>query len=1250
MDGENRVLARAVMEHRNDISKTLQDRRQNRAMRRRVRSRRRRLRDFRALLAEMEIPPQLENPEPGEIKSHGNRLYALAHWRGWDWAELEEMLAEQSDDKPPRKTETVRMVDDYLKQQLPRPPLRAIGGTMRRGKSETPADFQRRQQARQTAAETLARNEELPPELLRHAELQESCLGEFSRRLAAAQKSALVAAQNPDDEPALRDALEKRRDADELRERLHNLNDISEWIGERLQAVFAVTPISADHLAVMRGHILALLGLEDGRDAFLRGNLYRPHRNRHRKKAEDKLRKLLRRADRGEWFARARAVLNCPYRVPRIRMKKHRDDSAPGGPPRRNNRNIGKCPARNPDGGRCGKNVPMRAKPEVRELLFLTEARQMNIQPRGETEHRKLHPEELRELTECADFVAAKVDKEKWDEFFSRFRPRRQSEENRSKREALLDIAAGTMPGRAAFCAAHLREKDSLLRDEKTEGAEWAALHQMRILGPEDAPPSLRCKVDAVCARVLRMAKDVGVNPASIARIGVESARFDIASLSSAEGRKLKKSAYGKKRPRVRADLAAEQDNLCAYCGQDLAANWTIDHVFPRAAGGGDAAKNRVAACAACNMEKWQFANLNLHPKALDALRRRNPEKAKFLEKSLRGGRALASAKMSAAHQTMTGGKILRAALARALFGGAEKSADLTIFPVVRAADSAMLRRRWFPQISRQKSALRDNNDFAVRVDAGKVHEEKKILYADLRPETGRLPAFIQSAPDGKIRLAPNPGDEGVYRIPMQHDIRRLSVLPANSKKRNLGAWEAVAGKEREIDLAAANVRGLLIAINGEPPTAPDLPLQWQRDGAKLTVRADAPDEHELAFASEFRVTVRPPAGHPAHTYHHAADAIVIAAALGADWEKIVRMEREAQKRHPKKRREFWRIADSGIPRDHNGHPYPDAPPENEEDFLFPARSAKGGHKTAKTGRNPLALAKINGGEFLVQRVPLDRLSAKSFHKEFPEAGAIVPASKKIRDALRDEWRKICELPSEQRDEAVNFLPGNSDVQFIAQQYLLKLRPGHILNPARTRSVQVVKFQDPRVAFVLGRGKARHRFERQEHWGEVVQWKAPDGQTGFCRRRPKWYRNKLNSEWDDSPEKGFHPPPDGANIIARFRRGLHIACEKPGLWRIAELGQYASLVPANAEARRTVESAQKQAKPETIRLAGTTETPTEWRTAIGDRVEWEGGPGVWKVQKIAKRIAIIIADDSDSRRWMRKKKSVTQKYALLRRV
>lgn len=53
-----------------------------------------------------------------------------------------------------------------------------------------------------------------------------------------------------------------------------------------------------------------------------------------------------------------------------------------------------------------------------------------------------------------------------------------------------------------------------------------------------------------------------------------------------------------------REALIIEQNGRCAYCGDNLDNNSTIDHVVPRARGGSDDDCNLVAACPDCNRAK----------------------------------------------------------------------------------------------------------------------------------------------------------------------------------------------------------------------------------------------------------------------------------------------------------------------------------------------------------------------------------------------------------------------------------------------------------------------------------------------------------------------------------------------------------------------------------------------------------------------------------------------------------------------
>ena len=820
LDGENRVLARAVVVHRDDVSDALKTRRENRAMRRRVQSKRRRLRDFRALLAEMKIAPQFRDPddrEKGEdgrekfkrrVQAVGNRLYDLAHRRGWDYAELEELLVVRPEGKPPRETDLVREADDFLKKHVPPGRLTPDPDPPKRGRNSQAAHAKRLRQW-ESARENLESGKRPPDDSLRFVRLRETCLGE----LAEAEKDAR---KNPD-EP------ERQARAEKIRRQLCKREDILRWLDERLRAAYGGELPHESELAPVRDNLLVRLGLKDGKDAFERGEIYAPGRNRHRDEMLRELKKLLAEAESENaagaspaqwrrWKKRARAVLNRPYR-----------------PKRFHNRNPGKCAAQTPAGERCGKNLPQRGK--VRELLLDIEALQMRVvDAMGDGEIRNLRPDELAELKECVNFRKGEIrDPQGWKNFlFRRFPPPKKKDdgedddETQTKRAQLRAIAEGPGAGRVrALCRECMKEKIRLLRipendrDEPWRG-RWNALNDETVFGPNDAPPSLRQKVDIVCDRVRRMLESVRAEfpefqNAEVVHIGVERAAFDISAMSSAGGKRpAKKSAYQKPRPRDRDALAAEQDGLCIYCDGRLGLNCTVDHVGAKRRGGGDSALNRVVMCAGCNILKGKKIVNTLAPKAMAALRQNNPDKADFLKKNL--GKILAN--LSAPQATMFGAKVLRGALARTIFGDAGRAKD---FPVIRAADTVLLRRRWFPRIHRMKDALRKKpDDGFVLVEAGHDREMSKT---NLDPDAPWVPRFVRQVGEGenaKIVISPDEGDEGAWRVPVvgedgeKLDLRIAVQPPKDSPVREyhhavdaIAAaaavdWEKIARLERD--------------------------------------------------------------------------------------------------------------------------------------------------------------------------------------------------------------------------------------------------------------------------------------------------------------------------------------------------------------------------------------------------------------------------------------------------------------------
>ena len=60
-------------------------------------------------------------------------------------------------------------------------------------------------------------------------------------------------------------------------------------------------------------------------------------------------------------------------------------------------------------------------------------------------------------------------------------------------------------------------------------------------------------------------------------------------------------------------NLALECKGRCAYCDLDgstdyrILANFEMDHLIPKVAGGTDHRSNRVLACRRCNDDKWRY-------------------------------------------------------------------------------------------------------------------------------------------------------------------------------------------------------------------------------------------------------------------------------------------------------------------------------------------------------------------------------------------------------------------------------------------------------------------------------------------------------------------------------------------------------------------------------------------------------------------------------------------------------------------
>lgn len=1221
-DDANRVLGAKVIKHDPALSDLLISRRANRAMRRRAKSRRRRLRDCFALLAEMDCAPEKiekKGDKDAERKKENpaNRLYALMHRRGWDYADVLELLFDAENAKPGRKVAEVDrlLIEECAPASLsPKKPLT-------KNKKETPEQFAQRlesyDQSYNRAVENYGASK--PPKKwedqgdLRWLRIKRSCF-EYLSDLAK-EKRDLAKKDGGDDAEKLVDIR------GELEREIHfwqnaKLDEMEEKIGERITAAFTDAPESLPDKKreELTGEIMAILGLADSRRRFDDGKVYRPDRNRHRSKMIGELRDLFDEVARttaakqqaqeiaardgrevgdiiAAWKKRAEEIAERQYRKKRFE-----------------NRKPGKCPAKIGDGGekgdrqdekenRCGKNLPKRGRVDIRKLLFEIEARQMNIviagqEKRKKPETRKLSDDEVKELFGCVkkwDAKRGEIDEGKWSAFFAERKtpsPKQEpesGEEHRGKKDALSDIVKGRQAGRTNLCKTHLAKRLELIRNDETESQEWADLHGERILDETDAPPSLRQKVDRVCAVAKRLIKAAGCEGAPIAHIGIESARFDINALSAREGRKLKnKASYSKPRGRSLSALIKAQNNLCLYCGEELGANKTVDHVFPKAGRGGDAWLNRVAACMPCNINKAHLRAVRVSPAALAALEENHPKKAAFIKKRLADGQ-LPPDNFAAPVQTMFGAKVLRGALAKALKNelAAGKKDGVEQFPKIRGDDVAHLRRSWFPFMARQKEALREKDRRSEAGDklVGYVGEEfnfkkdelKKIgvLRADKILPADKKDALAAKIDDGALIVsAPGADAVGKIRIRIGGECERVYALKD-------GESESEFYILRDFVPEVKREAGVCAEIEDAPPREGG-EIRWRRLILRAKGKAQKREATITTAACDIRLLICPRRAatkerreklsqeewpeDPIRKFHHFVDAAIIAA--NVDWEKISRLARNPQDRGRRESAVLIRQAkEAGLP-DLSAIAKPRAggdfcaPPVG--DWLIVDRRDKSRPKAAKTKREPVRLRYKDG--VISKRVPLDRLTRKEIER-------IVPGGEKIKEALRAAWKEIDALPDKERQAFVDYRgEKNEGNKCIAAAWFLQsddfLRPNL---PNAPRSVRVIldkAMQSP--PFALKRGEHCHHFGREVQWEEAVLYKRGK-RILLARRRPAWYVDDNNrQEWENDKR-----PPD-ADIVARFRKGdlVRVAASNnlPGLWRIKEIGKQAAIEPKDDDA------------------------------------------------------------------------------------
>ena len=196
----------------------------------------------------------------------------------------------------------------------------------------------------------------------------------------------------------------------------------------------------------------------------------------------------------------------------------------------------------------------------------------------------------------------------------------------------------------------------------------------------------------------------VSVNNPQFKHIGIETARFDIASLAQNEGKKSKKKPtarhYQISKGGDRSSLREEQDNCCLFCGELLQSDCHIDHLFPKSNGGGNVILNKVVGHSVCNINK----NNNRTPldrRVLESIKEKNLKKYNFIKNRLSSDYKLPEDMLASPQHTMFGAKLLQGVFIEKF------KVDKDEIKKIRPKDANYLKSFWFPYMNKQKRTLR---------------------------------------------------------------------------------------------------------------------------------------------------------------------------------------------------------------------------------------------------------------------------------------------------------------------------------------------------------------------------------------------------------------------------------------------------------------------------------------------------------------------------------------------------------------
>ena len=179
------------------------------------------------------------------------------------------------------------------------------------------------------------------------------------------------------------------------------------------------------------------------------------------------------------------------------------------------------------------------------------------------------------------------------------------------------------------------------------------------------------------------------------------------------------------------------------------------------------------------------------------------------------------------------------------------------------------------------------------------------------------------------------------------------------------------------------------------------------------------------------------------------------------------------------------------------------------------------------------------------------------------DLGKIADSAAKVREALQAAFRQ----PEAVKDGKLK------------PEWLQSLDDKHILRRTPRVPMQRAsggKRMNPRDrVFTINRRGTSFHFGREEDWHKVICWETPDGKRDFARRRPPFYINSRNAEWETKQQGGKwaeKKPPADAKVVAEFKRGDAVRIDKkgqamPGIWQITELNKGgATLAPLDGVA------------------------------------------------------------------------------------